>query len=436
MNVDPVLDALRTHRAGGVGIDAWSLYVAEERRLSVGTRDGITGGVHTPLRVAESIGARYLIVWEDGKISRGPLERRQITEDVCDALELARAAAYDDPDAAQVLGPAEFPDVELYDDRVTDWIDGELTLLGERLARVRDRLRAGSFRTWSGSTSAVEGRGRVVSSRGLDVHSRGTSTGWYVSFEGEWGDGHSARALETEAEFNRRLDRLGATVQWLKQPVPAMAAGVHPVILHPHVVDSLVMGTLLHNLDGSSVAHGDGFFKRDDFESGRALLRDDLSLVLDPLVPLRSGSYRFTVEGVPATRCTLIENGVLRTPILDLKYANRLGMEPTPIPYGGDALQLATATDVTADEAFALAAGGALVLSVLGVHTQDPASGDFSLSAPQVLKLGDDGPEGRIRATISGNLFEVLRSDTLTVVRFEGETTPGLLFPCRLDPSP
>ena len=157
--------------------------------------------------------------------------------------------------------------------------------------------------------------------------------------------------------------------------------------------------------------------------------------MLDPLVPLRSGSYRFTVEGVPAERCTLIENGVLRTPILDLKYANRLGMEPTAIPYGGDALQLATARNVTADEAFALAAGGALVLSVLGVHTQDPASGDFSLSAPQVLKLGDDGPEGRIRGTISGNLFEVLRSDSLTAVRFEGEKTPGLLFPCRLDPS-
>ena len=197
-----------------------------------------------------------------------------------------------------------------------------------------------------------------------------------------------------------------------------------------------MLGTVLHNLDGSSVAHGDGFFKQDDFESGRAVLRDDLSLVLDPLLPWRSGSYRFTVEGVPAERCTLIENGALQTPVLDLKYANRLGLAPTAIPYGRDTLQLAAGSSLPEREAYALAAGGALVLSVLGVHTQDPASGDFSLSAPQVLKLGDDGPEGRIRGTISGNVFEVLRSASLTLVQFEGETTPGLLFRCRLDPTP
>ena len=76
--------------------------------------------------------------------------------------------------------------------------------------------------------------------------------------------------------------------------------------------------------------------------------------------------------------------------------------------------------------------GGALVLSVLGIHTQDSASGDFSLSAPQVLRI-DNGLDGRTRATISGNLFEVLRSDALQLVDFEGEHTPGMLFPCRID---
>ena len=83
----------------------------------------------------------------------------------------------------------------------------------------------------------------------------------------------------------------------------------------------------------------------------------------------------------------------------------------------------------------ALLAVGALVLSVLGVHTQDFTSGDFSLSAPQTLVIGPTGLDGRLRATISGNVFELLRSPELALVRFPGEHTPGLLVHCRVDPS-
>jgi PmbA protein len=77
---------------------------------------------------------------------------------------------------------------------------------------------------------------------------------------------------------------------------------------------------------------------------------------------------------------------------------------------------------------------GALVLAVLGVHTQDRASGDFSLSAPQVLRVRGGKYVGRMRATISGNLFDLLRDDRLHLVRFPGEHSPGLLVSCRLDP--
>ena len=75
-----------------------------------------------------------------------------------------------------------------------------------------------------------------------------------------------------------------------------------------------------------------------------------------------------------------------------------------------------------------------MVLSVLGVHTQDSASGDFSLSAPQALKLEGGRYAGRLRGAISGNLFDVLRNEALRFVEFGDEPTPGMLFPCRFDP--
>ena len=69
---------------------------------------------------------------------------------------------------------------------------------------------------------------------------------------------------------------------------------------------------------------------------------------------------------------------------------------------------------------------------MLGVHTQDATSGDFSLAAPQALSIEKAQLGGRVRPTLSGNLFDSLRSDAMRLVRFEGFTTPGLLFECRL----
>jgi PmbA protein len=99
-----------------------------------------------------------------------------------------------------------------------------------------------------------------------------------------------------------------------------------------------------------------------------------------------------------------------------------------------DTVHLEGPPALTDQEGYEAAAGGVLVLSVLGVHTQDASSGDFSLSAPQALGIRNGVPTGRLRGTISGNLFDLLRMDDLNLVRFEGEHTPGMLVRCRFDP--
>ena len=149
------------------------------------------------------------------------------------------------------------------------------------------------------------------------------------------------------------------------------------------MVEEYVLETLLSNLEGATVAHGDGHFRREQFGSEAPVLREDIGLRVDPLAPLRRGSYRFTVEGVPAAPCVFVEKGRLIQPVLDVKYARRLEMKPTPPPSAADTLYLEGSPPIEREEAMRRANGGALVLSVLGVHTQDKASGDFSLSAPQ-----------------------------------------------------
>jgi PmbA protein len=411
----------------------WSLYATESRQCSLGVKDREAGNSHAPLSLAESSAARYLFVWKDGRISRGFLERRQLDGDPAETIASAWATAYDDPDAAQVLGPAEFPAVQLHDPETAAAARGDTGWLRGRLAQIRSVLAEPACRTWSGSFSAGETHARLATSEGLDVSGEGTSVGWHVTVDGEVGDGVRGRALDDDKAFDARLERVLELARKLREPADSAPEGITPVILHPAIVQEYALSTLLHHLDGSTIAHGEGLFKPEQIGSDEALLREDLTLRVDPLEPLKVGSYRFSPDGLPAARCTYIDSGRLVEPVLNLKYARRLERQPTPIPYAMDVLHLEGPERLPLAEAISRADGGALVLSVLGVHTQDSSSGDFSLSAPQVLQLRDGQLRGRLRATISGNLFDVLRSDALQLVAFEGETTPGLLFPCRLD---
>ncbi|HEX4823736.1 MAG TPA: metallopeptidase TldD-related protein [Candidatus Polarisedimenticolaceae bacterium] len=434
MEVAALLTALRTARPQGRAIAGFNFDITTIRRLVIGTKDRETGGPHAPVSLSDSLNARFKLVWDDGRVSRGVMERRAIESDPHPVLASALAAAYDDPDARTILGPSAFPDVPTLDPGTVKLAEGAIDPFVPRLEAIRARLADHGLKTWSGSMQAAHGNTRLLTSAGLDVEAEGTSTSWSVSFDGESvGAGKSGRRLEPFEEFALRLDRLVTLVLALRGTAPARPGGVVPVLFHPGVVEDYVLAVLLHNLDGEQVAHGTGAFTRAQFGSGFASLRPDLTLRTDPLVPFASGAYRFTREGVPAAPVTLIDRGRLATPMLDLKYARRLGLPPNAPPAAMDTLFFEGALAIDEPAALGAAAGGVLVLGVLGVHTQDFTSGDFSLSAPQSLAIGANGFEGRLRGTVSGNLFELLRSDDLAFVRFPGETTPGLLVRCRFD---
>jgi len=435
MNADRFVEALDSSRTAGGDIAAWSVHSSDTVRTTLATKDAQTGNAHAPFAGVDTASVSYKLVWDDGKVSRGSIESSALEGGIAEILRQARCHASDDPDAAYVLGPAPFPDVALRSDDARRIAEGHVEPWARRLTRIRAAVSARAFRTWSGSLSASSTVTRVRTSLGTEGSAVSTMASWWASFDGEHGDGWSARALEPEDEFDERLARACETAALLRVPADGGAAAIRPVLLHPSVVEALVLETLLHHVDGKTVHKREGWFRKEDFGSDTPALRADVSLRLDPLRPLEPGSYRFTHDGLPAGRCDYVHAGRLLTPVANLKYARALAIRPTPIPYGLDGLVLEAGAPLRIDEAYAEAApDGALVLAVLGVHTLDPASGDFSLSAPQVLRLAPNGPVGRFRATIAGNLLALLRSDALRAVAFPGERHPGLLVHCRLDP--
>ena len=413
--------------SGDLALQDWSLHGSERRRLSFGVKDRETANAHAPLTIAESLTVHYKLVWQDGRLSRGTIERDRVGTDARELLADARESAYDDPDAAWVHGPTTYPDVELFDPRSAAIADGDVEELAWRLDAIRRRL-AGMDATWSGSFSGGDGTARVMTSRGVDVDGRGSSTGWYVMLDGRIGDGDSGRGPDPRGSFENKLDALVEHVAQLSGEPAAIEAGRHRVVLHPDVATRYAMLTLLHHFYGSTIAHDEGRFSREDFVEGRRVFPERLTVFHDPLQPLAPGSYRFTGEGVPAAAGYLIKQGCLGTPLLDLKSARRLELEPTPAIVDVEALRWELGTSATISELLADDEVTIVVLSVLGIHTQDPASGDFSLSAPHALAFRGGKCLGPLPGTLSGNLFDCLDDPETTLVEFPTERTPGMLW--------
>ena len=378
MNLDLLVAALSAAK----DVRAWSLGAAERRRLSLGVKDRQAGGPHAPIDLAESCAARYLLVWADGKVSKGSWERRQIEREAPAAIAAARLHAFDDPDAAQVAEPGPVPDVVLFDPRAAAMASGDTTLLAERLAQIRTRVAEAGFATWSGAFSSTLTEARVVTSAGVDVRERATAAGWHVSFEGELSDGHAGRGPEEEAAFSARLERAAALVRQLSGPPASAPAGEVPVLLHPNVVEEYVLSTLFDNLDGAAVAHGESAFRAEQFGAPSAVLREDMELEVDPLQPLRAGSYRVSGEGVPARPAAFLSRGRLVSPVLDLKYARRLKLPPSPIPYAMDTVRFGGPRAAALPEA--LDGSALFVLHVLEGYSMEEVAAMLSASTAAI----------------------------------------------------
>jgi PmbA protein len=103
-------------------------------------------------------------------------------------------------------------------------------------------------------------------------------------------------------------------------------------------------------------------------------------------------------------------------------------MSPNTPPGSEWSVRIEGPTEEASDQMLTEIRHGVLVLSVLGLHTQDRSSGNYSLSAPQALLIRDGEVQGRVKATLSGNFFAHIRDEALQLVRFPGQHSPGFAY--------
>jgi predicted Zn-dependent protease len=101
--------------------------------------------------------------------------------------------------------------------------------------------------------------------------------------------------------------------------------GVYDVILEPPCLAEVFEWMNMIAFTGQSFEDGSSFFVGN---LGKRILGENVTLTDDAVDPAFL-PFPFDIEGMPKRVVPLVERGVIRTPVLDKAWADRLGLEPT-----------------------------------------------------------------------------------------------------------
>jgi PmbA protein len=192
------------------------------------------------------------------------------------------------------------------------------------------------------------------------------------------------------------------------------AEDTYPVILSPDVLAPLLWFSVVPSLLGEHVRKGRSVYQG---EGGNRIASGKLTITDNPTLPWGLGSGGVDDEGVSSSKISVIADGVLTTLLYDLKDSAQSSTEPT-----GNGIRADFKTPPETKDRNIIVKGeehkretlvedkGLYVDKVMGVHTANPVSGDFSVVAAPALLLEHGEVTGRVDSVmLSGNTPEVLK---------------------------
>ena len=410
--VDRALEALRAARVATAEV-----FLRDALSGSVETKDGALEVVTA--RGERGLGVRVLDGQRIGFAHTSDLAVAGIEACVDQARRMATITEPDD-DLRIAAAPLETVELDIYQAGLEErpLADrGAIALAVENAARSVDP-RITHFRKTSYSDAEVTTL--IATTSGVRASYResfcGAMTSAVATQNGERQIGYHGEGARRMAELDadaigkraaqRALEKLGA------KPFPTQKL---PVVLDPWMAMSL-LGAISPLFSADSVLKGRSLFAG---KVGERVANARVTIVDDAR---RKGGLRsapFDGEGVATTTRILVERGVLRGYLTNLKTARKMSSAPTgnarrgsyasPSRIGPSNFYIEAGTDDP--EALVRGLDRALaVTSLLNLHTIDPVSGEFSLGASGTF-MERGAPVHPVQGiTIAGNLTHLLSS--------------------------
>lgn len=318
-------------------------------------------------------------------------------------------------------GPQEYPQLdELFDEKLADVPEEEKVSRAmelERLAREYDsRITKVRKATYGESSYEVT----IANSLGVAGSYRGTSVSSSISVVAE--DGSDSQ-MGWDFGFGTRfaaVDVANIAASAAAKAVGLLGARRIPTMRCPVVLDNHVATEILEVLAPSFLA--------ENVQKGKSLLAGRLGNVLfsprfriidDGTLADGMATTPFDGEGVPHGRHVLVEDGVLRCFLYDTFCGRKDGVASTgnstrggakSPPHMGVTNFFIENGAVTREALISEIDRGMLITDVMGMHTANPISGDFSVGAAGYLIEGGAVVAPVKGVAISGNIIDLFRN--------------------------
>ncbi|MGC9515330.1 TldD/PmbA family protein [Methanocrinis sp.] len=274
----------------------------------------------------------------------------------------------------------------------------------------------------SGGLSAVSGSELLINSNGVELDERWTVFTAYLETLAKGEDGAVATGYDfvnSRAAHSDLADLGWSAGDLARRSVGGIRgeSGKAQVLLGPIAFAEILESAFAPSIFGDNIQKGRSTLAG---RIGETVAEEMIRIVDDGLLGGGMATSSFDGEGVASQRTTVVEGGVLRAFLYDSYTAGKeeaemksTGNADRPgyngIPRIGTSNLIASSTaprDVLAETK-----RGYLVTGVIGAHTANSVSGDFSVEARNVFLVEDGALVRPIRSLmLAGNVFDLLGS--------------------------
>ena len=389
--------------------DAYEIYIDESKTIEL---DSLKEELNFAKEEIDlGVGIRVLKDKKQGFAFTSNLDN--LTQTAQKAIDNAKLTKIDDNYAfAEVEKVSEVKDV--YDTKFNDLsLDEAVEFLKTTIETASD---SGCEVTGSGF-SASEGRSLIVNSNGVSIEDEGTGFGLGLSVTIQK-DGEIATAYNSQSSrfFDIDGEKLANEVCDLAKSslnTKPIETNDYDVVLDYYAAVGLLQ-TYISAFNGENVLRGRSILKD---KLGSEIANPTLSIIDNPLLDKGMYTSKCDGEGSVSRKTSLIKDGVLNSFIYDIYNANKVGEKTTSNGLRGSYFTTPMIAPTNLEFEFGQMRdlseikNGVLTTSVLGAHTANPISGDFSVEASNAFKIENGELTDPInKAMISGNIFEIMKN--------------------------
>lgn len=387
--------------------DNWEIYIANSENIEVESKKDILNFAKE--EIESGIGIRII---KEGKVGFA------YTSNLNKIPQIAQKAL-DNAKLNKVDENYKFASVEkvstvkgTYDKKYDDLSLDECC---EFLENIIERSKENKCDITSSGFSASKGQELILNSNGVSIYDEGTGFSGMLSVNIEK-DGQIATAYDYTAsrKWDLKYEKLTDDVCKLANDSlnPKTIETKDCDVVLDYFAATGLLSTFINGFNSENVLRGRSIL-HDKIDS--QITNPNLSIIDNPLLEGAMGTCKADGEGTASKKTVLVEDGILKSFLYDIYNANKSDCESTSNGYRGSYLTTPSVSPSNLEFKFKDSTGldeidsGIITTSVLGAHTANPITGDFSVEVNNAFTIENgEITDGIKKAMISGNIYELM----------------------------